>query len=60
MPFVEKRDLTLNQKGDELIIKAGNAKRIISLPRTLLSCSLRGAKFENDTLKIGFGGEDHD
>lgn len=57
MPFTNKKDLTLNQKGDELIIKAGNVKRNIILPRTLLNFSIRGARFEDEVLKIRFGGE---
>ncbi len=57
MPFLEKKELSLNQKGDELIIKAGNIKRNITLPRTLLNCSIKKAKFDDDKLKIWFGGE---
>lgn len=57
MPFVEKQDLSLNQKGDELIIKVGHIKRNITLPRTLLSFSIKKAKFEEDKLKIWFGGD---
>jgi arsenite-transporting ATPase len=57
MPFTEKRDLSLNQKADELIIRAGNVKRTITLPRTLLNYSIKGAKFENESLKIRFGDE---
>lgn len=60
MPFVAKQDLTLNQKGEELIVRAGNVKRIIALPRTLLNYSVRGAKFEENTLKISFGDEGHE
>ncbi|SNS40582.1 arsenite efflux ATP-binding protein ArsA [Anaerovirgula multivorans] len=60
MPFVEKENLLLNQKGDELIIKAGSYKRNIILPRTLLNYSIKGAKFDKETLKVKFGGEDHD
>lgn len=41
MPFVDKKDLSLSQKGDELIIKAGNIKRNITLPRTLLDFSIK-------------------
>jgi arsenite-transporting ATPase len=59
MPFVEKKDLSLNQKGDELIVKVGNVKRNITLPRTLLNYSIKGAKFEDETLKIRFGGENN-
>lgn len=57
MPFLDKKDLTLNQKGDELIIKAGNIKRNITLPRTLLNYSIKKAKFDQQHLKIWFGAE---
>lgn len=57
MPFMEKKDLSLNQKGDELIIKAGNIKRKITLPRTLLNFTIKKAAFEDEALKIRFGGE---
>lgn len=56
MPFTDKQDLTLNQKGDELIVKVGQVKRNISLPRTLMNLSVQGAKFEEDQLTIQFGG----
>lgn len=55
IPFVDKRELTLNQKGDEVIIKAGNVKRNIILPRVLMNLSIKGAKFEDEKLKLRFG-----
>ncbi|MBC7961168.1 MAG: ArsA family ATPase [Vallitaleaceae bacterium] len=60
MPFVEKSELSLNQKGDQLIIKAGNIKRVITLPRTLLDFTIKKAKFEDEMLKVWFGGADHE
>lgn len=54
LPFVEKKDLDLTQKGEELFIKVGNYKRNILLPQTLLNYSLKGAKFEKERLKINF------
>ncbi|MEL7567419.1 MAG: TRC40/GET3/ArsA family transport-energizing ATPase [Dehalobacterium sp.] len=57
MPFAEKGDLSLSQKGDELIVRVGNLKRNITLPKTLLSYSVVGAKFEKETLKVRFGGD---
>ncbi len=57
MPFMDKKELSLNQKGDQLIIKAGNIKRNITLPRTLLNLSIKKARFEEDMLKIWFGSE---
>lgn len=59
-PFLNKDDLCLNQKGDELIIKAGNIKRNITLPRTLLNLSIKRAKFEEETLKIWFGSDENE
>lgn len=56
MPFTDKHNLTLNQKGDELIVKVGQVKRNISLPRTLMNLTVQGAKFEEDQLTIQFGG----
>lgn len=57
MPFMDKKELSLNQKGDQLIIRAGSIKRNITLPRTLLDFSIKRAKFEEDMLKIRFGSE---
>ena len=56
MPFTTKDDLSLSQKADELIIKVGNVKRNITLPRTLENLSVIGAKFEDENLKVRFGG----
>ncbi len=56
MPFTDKKDLSLNQKGDELIIRTTSLKRHITLPKTLQSLAIMGAKFEEDTLNIRFGG----
>ena len=57
MPFVDKKDLSLNQKGDEVIVKVGTVKRSITMPRTLVNHSILGAKFEDDRLRIRFGGK---
>ncbi|MBN1981648.1 MAG: ArsA family ATPase [Chitinivibrionales bacterium] len=60
MPFVEKTDINLIQKGDEIIIRVGSVKRTITLPKTLLNLAVNGAKFENDSLKIRFGGHSNE
>jgi len=57
MPFVDKKDLSLNRKGDELIVRVGNVKRIITLPRILMNFSIQGATFSDETLFVRFGGE---
>jgi arsenite-transporting ATPase len=54
LPFVEKKDLDLLLKGEELFIKVGPIKRNILLPRLLLNHSIKGARFDKERLKITF------
>jgi arsenite/tail-anchored protein-transporting ATPase len=54
LPFVEKSDLDLTQKGEELFIRVGPLKRNILLPRILLNHSIRGARFVEERLRITF------
>lgn len=56
LPFTEKRDLDLWVHGGELIIKLGNFRRNIILPRSIAAEELREARFEGQRLKIEFGG----
>jgi arsenite-transporting ATPase len=55
LPFVEKKELDMWVKGDELILTIGNLKRNIFLPRSLSSLKVKGAKFEDDNLIVTFG-----
>jgi arsenite-transporting ATPase len=55
LPFTEKEELDMWVKGDELILTIGNIRRNIFLPRSLSSLNIRGAKFEDDRLKVTFG-----
>lgn len=54
LPLIEKGDISLTQSGNELIIRVGNFKRNIILPRTLVDFTATGAKFEEGKLKIQF------
>lgn len=54
IPFAEKKDLDLIQKGEELFVKVGPYKRNIILPQTLLNHFIQGAKFEDNRLRIFF------
>ena len=54
LPFVEKDDLEVFQKGEELSIRVGPLKRNILLPRVLINHSVRGAKFVEERLRITF------
>lgn len=54
LPFVQKKDLDLFQKDEELHIRVGNYKRNILLPHSLLNYSIKEAKFEEERLRISF------
>lgn len=60
MPFTGREELELSQKGDELIIRTTKLKRNMTLPKTLQSLEVTGAKFEGDHLKISFGRIEHE
>lgn len=55
LPFVQKEQLQLSQKGEELTVKAGPYKRKVLLPRMLLGRSIESARFTEQTLIIRFG-----
>jgi arsenite-transporting ATPase len=57
IPFLNKDDLDILKKDEELVITAGKYKRNILLPRTLVGLEPAGATYENELLKIKFGGE---
>lgn len=54
MPFVDKRELKLSQKGDEITIAVKNERRCLVLPAKLHSLNINGAKYEDGTLKVHF------
>ena len=54
MPFVDKRELKLSQKGDEITISIKNERRCLVLPTKLQSLEIAGAKYEDGSLNINF------
>ena len=56
LPFVTKKEIDLSKIGDELIIKIGNFKKNIVLPRAYAVMEPRRARLEEDHLLIEFGG----
>jgi arsenite-transporting ATPase len=55
LPFVQKEELQLREKGDELTIQAGPYKHKVLLPRSLQGRSISGARFAGQKLSICFG-----
>ncbi len=54
MPFVDKKELKLLQKGDEITISIKNEKRSFILPVKLQSKEITGAKYSDGKLNIHF------
>ncbi|MGG7179330.1 ArsA family ATPase [Clostridium paraputrificum] len=54
MPFVDKSELDLLQKGDEIIISVKNERRVIVLPNKIQSMEVIGAKYNEGSLNIEF------
>lgn len=54
LPFVERGDLDLTLLGDELVVRVGQHKRNLILPRLLVGLETAGAKFEGDELVVRF------
>ncbi len=54
MPFVDKKELKLSQKGDEITISIKNERRCLILPTKLQSLEIIGAKYEDGSLNINF------
>lgn len=54
LPFLDKGQLQLSQKGDELTVQAGPYRHKVLLPRTLQGRDITGAKFKEQKLIISF------
>ncbi len=54
MPFVDKNELQLTQKGDEIVISIKNERRCFVLPPKLCSKEISGAKYKEGKLIINF------
>ena len=54
MPFVDKKELSLSQNGDEILLAIKNEKRSFILPSKLLSREILGAQYKEDHLEVRF------
>lgn len=54
LPFVDKKDLDLIQKGDELLVNIGNQYRSFILPGKLKGKNILAAKYDDDRLRVTF------
>jgi arsenite-transporting ATPase len=54
IPFAEKADIGLKKIGMEVVVRVGNQKRTIVLPRALSAYRPSGARFEDGALNVTF------
>ncbi len=54
LPFTEKKDIQLYQKGEEILVQVGSFRRNILIPRILLGRKVQAARMDGDKLKIFF------
>jgi len=54
VPFAEKSDLDMGQKGSELMIQIKNEKRCFTLPDVLRNKKVQSARYEEGKLRIKF------
>jgi len=59
LPFALKKDIELNKRTEELIIRIGGFKRHILLPRQVAPLNSVKAKLEDEFLNVFFQGGDH-
>ena len=60
LPFVVKEDIDLSKISDELVLRIGNYKRYILLPKQVASRTTVKAKIEEPYLNITFSGGNHE
>jgi arsenite-transporting ATPase len=54
LPFVQRDDMDVHRKGEELYVRVGPYKRNLILPQTLKRMVVREANFAGDRLEILF------
>jgi arsenite-transporting ATPase len=59
LPFASKKDVELNKRYDELVIRIGGFKRHIPLPRQVAALDAVRAKLDKEYLNIFFKGGNH-
>ena len=54
LPFVDREDLDIHRKGDELYVRVGSYKRNLILPHALQRLDIRQARFVEEGLEVRF------
>jgi arsenite-transporting ATPase len=54
LPFVNRDDMDIHRRGEELYVRVGSYKRNLILPQSLKRMVVRGANFAGDRLEVSF------
>jgi arsenite-transporting ATPase len=54
LPLVERSDLDLGRRGDDLVVSVAGARRVLRLPSALRRCEITGAALRSGSLSVGF------
>ena len=60
LPFVERADVDLARKADELVVTVGSYRRVLALPAALRALAVRGARVEAGVLRVRFHAVEQD
>ncbi|MDE2322018.1 MAG: ArsA family ATPase [candidate division NC10 bacterium] len=55
LPFLQKEEVSLLKRGDELVVSIGNFRRDLVLPRALADLTVKRARLEEGYLVVRFG-----
>ena len=55
LPFTSREEVHLSRHADELVVRVGEWRRNVIMPRVLIDAPTKGASFEDRTLNIHFG-----
>jgi arsenite-transporting ATPase len=58
LPFIDRDNLDIHRKAEELVVRVGSYKRTLILPHALQRLEVREARFVEDRLELRFGEKD--
>jgi arsenite-transporting ATPase len=58
LPFIDRENLDIHRKAEELVVRVGSYKRTLILPHALQRLEVREARFVEDRLELRFGEKD--
>jgi arsenite/tail-anchored protein-transporting ATPase len=60
LPLANRADVTADRVGDDLVVRVGAHRRVLTLPHRLRYCTVVGGRLENGRLEVRFREQDPD